>query len=312
MSPIRIANAPCSWGSLEFEGLEGKAIHYGQMLDELKETGYCGTELGDWGYMPTNPYKLHAELAKRGLVMLGAFVPVALKDADAHKIGMTESLKIARLLADVAKIGEYEQSPFLVLADDNGTDAIRTANAGRTSSEMSLTDEQWKVFARGAEDIAEAVKSQTSLRTVFHHHCAGFIERYDEIARLLEMTDPDLLGLVFDTGHFAYGEGKNAPKVMLEALELFAERIWYMHFKDCHPQIADNARRNSWDYFEAVRQGVFCELGQGCVDFPAVLNWLRKQNYNGWIIVEQDVLPGMGSPKESAGHNREYLRAIGV
>lgn len=312
MSTIRIANAPCSWGSLEFEGLEGKAIPYGQMLDELKETGYCGTELGDCGYMPTNPNQLHAELAGRGLVMLGAFVPVTLKDADAHKAGMAESLKIARLLADVAEIGEYEQSPFLVLADDNGTDAIRTANAGRTSSEMSLTDKQWKVFAHGAEDIAKAVKSQTSLRTVFHHHCAGFIERYDEIARLLDMTDPNLLGLVFDTGHFAYGSGKNSPKAMLEALELFARRIWYMHFKDCHPQIADNARRKNWDYFEAVRQGVFCELGQGCVDFPAVLDWLKKQNYNGWIVVEQDVLPGTGSPKESARHNREYLRAIGV
>lgn len=312
MSTIRIANAPCSWGSLEFEGLEGQAIPYGQTLDELKETGYDGTELGDWDYMPTSPEVLHAELTARGLIMLGAFVPVALKDADARKAGVAESLKIARLLTDVAERGEYEQSPFLVLADENGTDAVRTANAGRTSSEMSLTHEQWKVFASGAEEIALAVKSQTSLRTVFHHHCAGFIERRDEIARLLEMTDPDLLGLVFDTGHFAYGSGENNPKAVLEGLELFAERIWYMHFKDCHPQIADNARSEGWDYFEAVRKGVFCELGQGCVDFPAVLKWLKKQNYNGWIVVEQDVLPGMGSPKESARRNREYLRAKGV
>ena len=312
MSTISIANAPCSWGSLEFEGLEGGAVPYGQMLDELKETGYDGTELGDWDYMPTRPEELHAELAGRGLVMLGAFVPVALKDADAHKAGVAESLKIARLLVDVAERGGYEQSPFLVLADDNGTDAVRTANAGRTSSEMSLTDEQWKVFARGAEEIARAVKSQTALRTVFHHHCAGFIERRDEIARLLEMTDPGLLGLVFDTGHFAYGSGKNDPKAVLEGLELFAERIWYMHFKDCQPQIADSARSEGWDYFEAVRQGVFCELGQGCVDFPAVLKWLKKQDYDGWAVVEQDVLPGMGSPKESARRNREYLRAKGV
>ncbi|MFC1603891.1 TIM barrel protein [Planctomycetota bacterium] len=312
MSTIRIANAPCSWGSLEFEGLEGTAVPYGQMLDELKETGYDGTELGDWGYMPARPEELHAKLAGRGLVMLGAFVPVALKDADAHKAGVAESLKIARLLADVAERGRYEQSPFLVLADENGTDAVRTANAGRTSSEMSLTDEQWKVFARGAEEIARAVKSQTGLRTVFHHHCAGFIERRDEIVRLLEMTDPGLLGLVFDTGHFAYGSGNNDLKAVLEGLELFAERIWYMHFKDCHPQIADSARSEGWDYFEAVRQGVFCELGQGCVDFPAVLKWLKKQNYDGWVVVEQDVLPGMGSPKESARRNREYLRAKGV
>jgi len=312
VSKIRIANAPCSWGSLEFEGLEGRAIPYGQMLDELKETGYGGTELGDWGYMPAEPGQLHDELANRGLVMLGAFVPVALKDADAHKAGTAESLKIARLLADVAEKGGYEQLPFLALADDNGADAVRTKNAGRTSQEMSLTDERWKVFARGAEDIARAVKSQTNLRTVFHHHCGGFIERPDEVARLLEMTDSDLLGLVLDTGHYTYGSGKNDPNVVLEALELFAERIWYMHFKDCHPQIADSARDEDWDYFEAVRRGVFCELGQGCVDFPAVLNWLKQRDYDGWIVVEQDVLPGMGSPKESARRNREYLRAQGV
>jgi inosose dehydratase len=309
---IRIANAPCSWGSLEFEGLEGKAVPYWQMLDELKETGYEGTELGDWGYMPTKSEELHAELARRGLVMLGAFVPVALKDADAHEAGIAESLKIARLLADVAKKGGYEKQPFIALADDNGTDAVRTVNAGRTSHEMSLTNEQWKTFAHGAEEIARAIKSETGLRTVFHHHCAGFVERPDEVGRLLDMTDPDLLGLVLDTGHYTYGSGKNDQDGVLECLELFAGRIWYMHFKDCHPDIADRARSEGWDYFEAIRQGVFCELGQGCVDFPAVLNRLKQQNYDGWVVVEQDVLPGMGSPKQSALRNREYLQSIGI
>jgi inosose dehydratase len=312
MSAIRIANAPCSWGYLEFEGLEGQGALYGQMLDELKETGYGGTELGDWGYMPTTAEELHAQLAGRGLVLLGAFVPVALKDADAHEAGVQEALKIARLLAGVAEKGGYEGQPFLVLADDNGTEAIRTNNAGRTRGDMSLNDEQWKVFARGAESVARAVKSQTGLRTVFHHHCAGYVERPDEIGRLLERTDRDLLGLVFDTGHYAYGSGKNDPDIVLEGLERFADRIWYVHFKDCHAEVADRARRAGWDYFEAVRRGVFCELGQGCVDFPAVLDWLRQKDYDGWAVVEQDVLPGMGSPKESAQRNREYLRAKGV
>jgi inosose dehydratase len=282
------------------------------MLDELKETGYLGTELGDWGYMPTDPEKLHCELTRRGLLMLGAFVPVALKDVEAHEAGTAEAVKIARLLADVAERGKYEQLPLLALADDNGTDTIRTSNAGRTTAEMSLSDKQWDVFARGAEDVARAVRSETRLRTVFHHHCAGFVERPDEVARLLEMTDPDLLGLVFDTGHYAYGSGKNDPAVVLEGLERFADRIWYMHFKDCDPEIARTAREQGLDYFEAVRRGVFCELGRGCVDFPAVLNWLNRQNYDGWAVVEQDVLPGMGSPGESALRNRRYLQALGV
>jgi len=83
MMDIRVANAPCSWGSLEFEELKGEGIAYGQMLDELRDTGYVGTELGDWGYMPTEPSVLKEELHKRKLAMVGAFVPVALKNSDA-------------------------------------------------------------------------------------------------------------------------------------------------------------------------------------------------------------------------------------
>ena len=63
---------------------------------------------------------------------------------------------------------------------------------------------------------------------------------------------------------------------------------------------------------QSVEHGVFCELGKGSVNFPAVLAELQKMNYNGWIVVEQDVLPGMGSPKASAQRNRDYLRSIGL
>ena len=120
MPNIRIANAPCSWGSLEFEALEGEGIACEEMLEDLVETGYRGTELGDWGYMPTDPAGLHAELAGRELVLLGAFVPVALNDASRHADGEKETLKVARLLGAVSEIGRYDRPPFLVLADDNG------------------------------------------------------------------------------------------------------------------------------------------------------------------------------------------------
>jgi len=91
LTDIRIANAPCSWGTLEFEGLSGERIAYQQMLDELRDTGYVGTELGDWGYMPTAPTILSTELARRNLAMVGAFVPVALKNPDAHAAGEADA-----------------------------------------------------------------------------------------------------------------------------------------------------------------------------------------------------------------------------
>jgi inosose dehydratase len=282
------------------------------MLDELRDTGYVGTELGDWGFMPTDPPALSTELKSRGLAMVGAFVPVALKHDAAHAKGEAEALKIARLLAAVAEESPPGRLPFIVLADDNGSDPVRTANAGRVTPEMGLSDDEWATFARGTERIARAIRAETGLPLVFHHHCAGCIETPAEISRLLEMTDPDLVGLVFDTGHYVYGSGSTDSRLALEGVERYGDRIWHMHYKDCEPQVAARARAEGWNYFEAVRHGVFCELGRGGVDFPAVTAWLRSRGYEGWIVVEQDVLPGMGAPRESALRNREYLRSIGL
>lgn len=303
MGALRVGNAPCSWGTLEFEEAKGKQIPYRQMLDELAETGYTGTELGDWGYMPTDPAALSRELKTRGVAMLGAFVPVALKDAAAHSRGVDTAVKTARLLAAVAT----DPAPFLVLADNNGTIPQRTQNAGRIAPEMGLSASEWKIFAKGAEEVARAVREQTGLKTVFHHHCAGYVETPDEISRLLELTHPDLLGLVFDTGHYCYGAGTCDA---MSGLRRFQERVWYIHCKDCEPEVAARARAGKWDYFQALQNGVFCELGKGCVDFAAVLRWARQIGYNHYLLVEQDILPGMGAPKESARRNREYLRSI--
>ena len=304
MGHLLVGNAPCSWGTLEFEGVKGEQIGFARMLDELAETGYSGTELGDWGYMPTDPARLGQELKSRSLVMLGAFVPVALKDSAAHETGVATALRTARLLAAVA--GDWPK-PFLVLADANGTVPDRTRNAGRITESLGLSPREWDVFAAGANRIARVVLQETGLRTMFHHHCAGYVETSEEIARLLELTDPSLVGLVFDTGHYCYGSGGDR---VLEGLNRFQERIWYVHFKDCQPYVAAATRAEGWDYFQALRRGVFCELGRGCVDFPAVLRWLKDAGYSGYVLVEQDVLPGMGSPKESARRNREYLRSI--
>src|SRR5579872_3625753 len=99
MATLQVGNAPCSWGTLEFEDAQGGQIEYSRMLDELAETGYTGTELGDWGYMPTDPGALRTELERRGLAMLGAFVPVALRNRQAHDAGIAAALKTAHLLA---------------------------------------------------------------------------------------------------------------------------------------------------------------------------------------------------------------------
>lgn len=300
---MKIANAPCSWGALEFDLAEKpEEIGFEQVLDEIRETGYIGTELGDWGYMPTSPQLLKAELNKRELALLGAFVPVGLANAQNHKAGVNAALKVAELMY---KAG-YKDA-FIVLADDNGTVAERTQNAGRITAAMGLSDDQWQVYAAAAERIAKAVKEAYGLRTVFHHHCAGYVETPEEVDKLMAMTNPQLLGLCLDMGHYAFGGGDP-----LEALQKYGDRIWHVHFKDYSPQAAKASREANGDYFDALKRGVFCELGKGTVNFPGVVKLLEQMGYEDWIVVEQDILPGMGNPKVCAQANRDYIKTLGL
>ena len=298
---IKVANAPCSWGVLEFD-LEGEKLDYRRYLDELKETGYFGTELGDWNFLPSKPDKLKNELENRSIEMVGAFVPAGLVNPENHQLGIELALKTAGLMFD-AGFGDA----FIVLADENGSVPARTKNAGRVTADLSLDDSQWKVFASGADKIAAAVKEKYNMRTVFHHHCAGYVETPEEIDKLLALTNPELLGLCLDMGHYRFGGGDP-----LEALKTYKDRIWHVHFKDCEPDIADQSRKNQWDYFKSVGEGVFCELGKGQVDFESIVAELKRTHYDGWITVEQDVLPGMGAPKECAQRNRNYIKGMGI
>jgi inosose dehydratase len=261
---IKIANAPCSWGALEFE-LEGKSLGHQQVLSEMVETGYAGTELGDWGFMPSNPTELKKVLDEKKLQLLGAFVPVALASLEAHAAGIELALKTAGLMFDAG----YKNA-FIVLADENGSIEERTKNAGRITPKMGLKEIQWKIFADGAEKVAQAVKDTYGMQTVFHHHCGGYVETPQEVAKLMELTNPEILGLCLDMGHFAFGGGN------------------------------------------PVAEGVFCELGKGNVDFNSIVKILNEKGYDGWIVVEQDVLPGMGNPKVCAKRNREFIQSLGL
>jgi inosose dehydratase len=155
--------------------------------------------------------------------------------------------------------------------------------------------------------VARAVKERYEMRTVFHHHCGGYVETPQEIARLMELSDPEILGLCLDMGHYAFGGGDP-----VEALGKYYSRIWHVHFKDFDPKVGQDASENAYDYFQSVEKGVFCELGKGNVDFQAIVNKLNSKGYDGWIVVEQDVLPGMGSPKICANNNRNYIKSLGL
>lgn len=294
---IKVGNAPVSWGVMEVANW-GEQIPYGKVLDEIAETGYAGTELGPYGYFPTNPTELTPELSRRALQLVASFVPIPLAYPERHEAGFQEAMKVAQLLAQSG-------ARIIVLADEMSQ--ARIAVSGRVNeSSDGMSEQQWDGAAQILERISDACR-KLGLSAVFHHHAGTFVETPNEIERLCESTEPGLLGLCLDTGHYFFGGGDP-----VDAVRLYGDRIRHIHLKDVQLQILESARRDGVGFLEAVRRGVFCELGEGDVDLNAVLQDMIAGGYSEWAIVEQDVDTRNGevNPSESARRSREYLRDV--
>jgi inosose dehydratase len=287
---VHLANAPVSWGVEH--GFE-PPIAYGPMLDELRRAGYDGTELGPYGYMPTEPDALSRELDRRSLRLVSAFVPIELKTPNAP---LDELEEVTRLLGDLG-------STHVVLADALWPE--RTRVAGRAAGgEASLTEGEWAFVEANVARAAE-IADRRGLRPVLHHHVGTYIETPDEVTRMLDRTT---VGLCLDTGHYVYGGGDP-----LAAVRGFGSRIDYLHLKDVDPRKLERVRREKLDFAGGVAAGVFCPLGQGCVPFAEIFEELGALDFDGWAVVEQDVDPagGTGSdPLEAARCSREFLRSL--
>ena len=271
---IRVANAPCSWGVIE--NVAGEVRGYRQVLDEMTATGYSGTELGDWGFMPTDPGMLRAELDARGLALVASFSTPWLQDPARHRQGADDAVRIGRLLRAAGG-----PDALVVLGNDPYGDPVRGANAGRITPAMGLDTDGWRAFAAAADELARRVRDEAGVRTVIHQHLGTLVETMDEVRRFLDVTDPGLVGICLDTGHWTFGTGGNP----VDAINEYRDRIWHVHFKDCDPAVVAESRRLGWHGLESTSHGVFCELGRGCVDFPGVLRALQDTGYDGWIVV---------------------------
>lgn len=294
--PIRIATAPVSWGIMEVEGWARQQT-YGEVLDEMVRAGYTGTELGPYGFLPTDSEELKRELEKRKMTLLGAFVPLPLGCPERHPEGMRVALETARLLA-------ANGAPYIVLADEMSE--RRMAIAGSAGPEDGFTEVQWTGAARLISCIAKEA-AELGVRSVFHHHAGTYIETPGEVAHLLDLTDPRMLGICLDTGHYFYGGGDP-----VEFARTHAQRIWHLHLKDIRANVLEQVRSEKIAYLEAIRRGVFCELGQGNVDLAGVIRELDKAGFDGWAVFEQDVDPTVPGtdPLASATRSREYLRRV--
>lgn len=166
---------------------------------------------------------------------------------------------------------------------------------------------EWTGFVSRFRDIARLGTEDYGLTVSIHPHAAGFIDFEPEVERLLDDIDPDLLKICIDTGHSHY-----AGFDPVSFIRRHLQRIAYVHFKDIDPKVKDDVVAHRTGFYEACGQGIFCNLGKGVTDFPAVRRLLIESGYRGWCTVEQDCDPaGATSPVTDARANRDYLSSIG-
>lgn len=297
-SRFHFASAPDSWGVLDYRGPSWNQS-YEKMLDEMVAAGYTGSELGPYGFFPTDPAVLKRQLGERQLKLLGSFVPVVLSDPASAAVAVEQIRKVGHLLAEL-------KAPFLVLADAQSEERNRISGRVPKDDSAALTAAQWMNVAKVVDQAAK-VALEFGLDLVFHPHVATYVETPKECERFFDVTSHTGVGLCLDTGHCVYGGGD-----AISEADKFRSVLRFVHIKDVDSKVLRQARARKLNFEQAIEEKVFTIIGEGSIDFPAFFRLLAKNNYNGWMVVEQDVKFGATPipPAESIAASLKYLHGV--
>ena len=183
----------------------------------------------------------------------------------------------------------------------------RAPTAGRAAEAEQMDQAEWAAFKDRIATCAKIGNQEYGLTVSIHAHAAGFIDFEPELERLLDEVDPQILKICFDTGHHSY-----AGYDPVAFMRRHVDRISYMHFKDIDPTVKADVIAKHTGFYDACGQGIFCNLGEGDVDFPSVRQILVEAGFQGWCTIEQDCDPTLDvKPIDDAKINRAYLRSIG-
>ncbi|HEX2217894.1 MAG TPA: TIM barrel protein [Gemmatimonadales bacterium] len=281
----RLAGAPITWGVCEVPGW-GCQLGTERVLRELAGIGLGAVELGPPGFLPNDPAALARTLHRHGLRLAGGFVPAILHRAE-HRAAALAGITAAA--ATLAAAG----ADVLVLAAELGNGAGYDRSA-------ELTGPEWATLLEGL-DRSREVAGRHGVRLVLHPHYGTAVERREQVERVVVESD---VPLCVDTGHLLVGGADP-----LEVLRAAGARVTHVHFKDVDAALAARVRAGELGYREAVGRGLYRPLGDGDVDVAGMVRLLRSAGYQGWYVLEQDVVLD-AEPKEGEGPVRSAARSV--
>ena len=272
-----------------------------QVWAEIAEAGYDG--------VPVGPHVGTAEEALAWCDRFGLRPAPGYLSADYWKVEeepqiLARAAEYARFMRDVG-CSELYLGPGGFGGYVTSSGLTRAQLAGHVGPEDGMTDEEFRQFARAVTHVGEITLS-FGVRSCFHNHVGSVIETREEIDRLFELVDRDVVFMGPDIGHLVWA-GIDPVSFCRD----YAEAIRSVHIKDINPQVLARGVAEGWEYGQFSDAGIFAELGEGCVDFPAIFAILRDAGYQGWVIVETDRTT-KPSALESAKISRAYLHGLGL
>jgi inosose dehydratase len=300
---VTVANAPISWGAFELTvGIHPGVPDADRILDLLVEAGYQGIDLGPVGFLGRG-HEIHTRLADRGLGLAGGYIELPFSDHAALAEKMSELDDLLDTFDEAAPLNGPRPRPTLA----DGGAAFRRSSVGRSHSDHSvgLDDDAWKRWGEGANTVIAHCLDR-GYEPTLHPEAGTFIEAAWEIDRALEVSD---FGLCLESGHQLVGGGDP-----LATLERWGDRINHVHIKDARQDVIDRIVAGSMPVESIWQERAFCDLGDGDVPVAEILGRLKAMDYSGWLVVEQDIMPGPDDPHAAQAAqvaNRAVLQAHG-
>ena len=264
-------------------------------LAEGKEIGYEGFELGN--KFPKDGPALKAKLDSFGLACVSGWYSGFLAE---DSVGA----EIERCKAHMSKL-QYNGVKVVVYGECAGTiqGQIDTPLAKRP---RFASDALWKAYAERLNAFGAHLQTSYGITLAYHHHMGAYVESPDDLDRLMALTDPASVGLLYDTGH-AYFGGATEPDLLLKK---HVTRVVHVHCKDVRPKVISQARNDGWSFLNGVLNGTFTVPGDGVIDYEAILSTLHAAGYQGWLVVEAEQDPALAPSYAYAQKGFQTLTSI--
>lgn len=287
---VKLGIAPIAWTNDDMPEL-GKENTFEQCVSEMALAGFTGSEVG-------NKYPRNVEVLKRALEIRGVKIAAAWFSSFLTTKPFEETASAFVEHRDFL----HAMGAEVIVVSEQGHSVQGMMDTPVLSKKPHFTEEEWGKLAKGLEKLGE-IAAEKGMKIVYHHHMGTGVQTFEEIDKLMEMTDPKLVYLLFDTGHLTFSDVD--PEAVLRK---YIGRIKHVHLKDIRQDKLAKVKKEDMSFLNAVKSGVFTVPGDGMINYDPLFKILDENNYEGWFIVEAEQDPAEANPLEYAIKARNFIK----